>query len=350
MAGIYKRGSTYWGRAQRQGREHRFSLRTQNRSVAQKRLQQWLDEMEASAWGEKPPRPWEAVWERFMRDHFPTIKPNSAKRYAVSLQNLSKVLDNKTIQQVTPALLSEFVTLRRNEGASAPTIRRDLACLSCVLSYCEEWEWIDEGKNIVPAFMRKRRRRGLKEAPGRTRYLTEDEEVRVLAECSEPCRSAVILAIDTGLREQELLGLRWAQIDFANGTIDTGTRTKSGKRRYAPLFDRSAQMLAQRPRHFKSDFVFYHPDGRRYQRLNQAFEGAVRRAGLPDVRWHDLRRTAGCRWLANGYRMDEVSAMLGHSSVAVTEKSYAFLDLEKTAQKAAQNSRSMAGHAIKTVA
>lgn len=113
MAGLYKRGATYWARAQRDGREYRFSLRTSNRTDAQKRLQKWLNEMDAAAWGEKPPRPWSMVWERFMREHFPTIKPTSATRYAVSLKNLSKVLDGKSIQQVTTALLSEFETLRR---------------------------------------------------------------------------------------------------------------------------------------------------------------------------------------------------------------------------------------------
>lgn len=343
MAGVYKRGKTFWGRAQRDGREHRFSLSTKNRGVAEDRLRKWLNEMDDSAWGNKPPRPWATVWERFMREHFPTIKPNSALRYAVSLKNLSKVLDGKNIQQVTTALLSEFETLRRSEGASAPTIRRDFACLSCILSYCEEWEWINDGKNIVPAYMRRRRRKGLKEAPGRTRYLSEDEEAAVIAECSEPCRTAVILSIGTGLREQELLGLTWAQIDFRNGTIRTGKKTKNGKERFAPLAQKEAQLLERRPRHFKSEFVFYHPDGKRICRLNQAFEGAVRRAKLKDVRWHDLRRTFGCRRLqgvgCDKASMKEVSDMLGHSSVAVTEKSYAFLDLEKTAQKAAQNSR-----------
>lgn len=343
MAGVYKRGATFWGRAQRDGKEYRFSLRTPNKRIAQERLQKWLGDMDAQAWGEKPPRPWPAVWERFMKEHFPTIKPSSATRYAVSLKNLSKVLDGKNIQHVTTALLSEFETLRRSEGATAPTIRRDLACLSCILSYCEEWEWIEDGKNIVPSYLRRRRRRGLKESLGRTRFLSMEEEAALLATCSEPCRSAVIVAIDTGLREQELLGLTWDRIDFRNGTIRTGTKTKSGRERYAPLAQRSAQLLERMPRHFKSPFVFYHPDGKRFARLNQGFEGAVRRAELKDVRWHDLRRTFGVRRLrGEGCRqasMEEVSTMLGHSSVTVTEKSYAFLDLEKTAQKAAQHSR-----------
>ena len=130
--------------------------------------------------------------------------------------------------------------LSRLQGLTAPTIRRDLACLSCILSYCEEWEWIDDGSNIVPAYMRRRRRKGLKEAQGRTRYLSETEETALLECASEPCRTAVILSIETGLRDQELMSLRWEQIDFKNGTIKL-TKTKSGKERFAPLARKSAQ-------------------------------------------------------------------------------------------------------------
>lgn len=339
MAGIYKRGATFWGRAQRDGREYRFSLRTSNRPTAEKRLRQWLEEMDATAWGDKPPRPWSAVWERFMREHFPTIKPTSARRYAVSLKNLSRVLDGKTIQQVSKSLLMEFEVLRRSEGATAPTIRRDLACLSSVLSYCEEWEWIDDGANIVPSYMRRRRRKGLKEAPGRTRYLSVEEEAALIGASSEPCRTAIIVAIDTGLRDQELMKLRWEQIDFRTGTIDTLSKTKSGKTRYAPLAQRSAQLLERRPRHIKSPFVFYHSDGTPYLRMMKAFSTALRKAKLKDVRWHDLRRTAGCRWLHGGTPMENVSAMLGHATVAITQRSYAFLDLFDTAQKQAQGTR-----------
>lgn len=341
MAGTYRRGKTWWGRAQRDGIEHRFSLRTEDRRIAEKRLRQWLNEMDAQAWGEKPPRPWELVWEKFVREHFHNIKPTSRRRYVVSLKNLSKLLDGKTIQQVTIGLLSEFETMRRTEGATAPTIRRDLACLSCVLSCCEEWEWIDLGKNIVPAYMKRRRKKGLKEAPGRTRYLSEEEEAALIKEASEPCRTAIIVAIETGLRDQELMKLRWEQIDFRGGTIDTLTKTKSGKQRYAPLAQRSAQLLERRPRHFKSPFVFYHSDGKPYLRMRKAFDTAVKKVGLKDLRWHDLRRTAGCRWLRDGKSIDDVSGMLGHASVVITQRSYAFLDLEKVAQKTAQDTRTV---------
>ena len=341
MAGIYKRGSIWWGRAQRRGKEHRRSLGTGDRRTAETRLRQWLNDLEATQWGDKPPREWRDALRKFMTDHFPTIKPGSAKRYAVSLKALGRTFDGLLLHQITTATLMRFETMRRSEGASAPTIRRDLACLSAMLSYCEEWEWIADGKNIVPAYLRRRRRRGLKEAPPRTRYLSENEEALLLAHCNEPALTAVILSIDTGLRDQEVFSLQWRQVDMSRGIIHTTKDTKSGKSRTVPLPARSAQKLAQLPRHIESQFVFCHGDGKRYLRLDKSFRGAVRRSGLPDLRWHDLRRTAACRWLQREHRsMEEVSKMLGHSQTNVTEQRYAFLDLEKTAQNTAQGVRS----------
>jgi integrase len=278
---------------------------------------------------------------KFMLEHFPTIKPSSAKRYAVSLKALGRSFDGLMLHQITTATLMDFETVRRSEGASAPTIRRDLACLSAMLSYCEEWEWIDDGKNIVPAYLRRRRRRGLKEAPPRTRYLSEDEEALLLAHCNEQARTAIILSIDTGLRDQEVFSLQWGQVDMARGVIHTTMDTKSGRARTVPLPARSARLLAQLPRHIKYPWVFCHGDGQRYLRMDKSFRGAVRRSGLKDLRWHDLRRTAACRWLQRDRRsMEEVSKMLGHSQTSITEQRYAFLDLEEVAQNTAQGARS----------
>lgn len=340
MASIYRRGSIWWGRATRAGKEYRKSLGTANKAAAEKRLRGWLNEIDKLHWGEKPLRPWQEVCKRFILEHFPTVKPASGKRYAVSLDNLSRIMDGKSIQDVRTALLADFVKMRREDGASGSTIRRDLTCLSLVMSYCEEWEWIEDGSNIVPAFMRRMRRRGLKEGAPRTRYLSEEEEAALLAELSGKALVAVALAIDTGLRDQEEMSLQWSQIDIPGRVIKTTTKTKSGKARLVPLADRSAQMLAQMPRHFMSPFVFCHADGTRYVRFIKAFNTAVRRAGLSDLQWHDLRRTAGCRWLQrDGRSLEEVSWFLGHSSVVVTERSYAFLDLEVSARKPAQGLR-----------
>jgi integrase len=349
MSNIYRRNKIWWGCAIRQGRKYRRSLKTANREIAERRLRQWLDELEAIAWGDKPRRTFEETTERFVRDHLTTLKPRGAERYFTSLKHLAAYFDGKTLDQIKSAQLSEFESKRRGDGASAGTMRRDLACLSSVFTSAIDWEWIDDGSNPVPSYLRRRAKRGLKEAPARTRYLSVEEEAQLIAAASPAnlrnkngrqagkwtcCREAIIVAIDTGLRRDELFGLTWKQVDHLRGLIDTGTKTKSGRARKVPLPSRTAQILAHLPRALDSDFVFINPDtGTRYVQLNRGLKAAMRRAKITDLCWHDLRHTAGCRWLQrDGRSMDEVSILLGHSSVAVTEARYAFLDAEAVAR------------------
>src|SRR5262249_15343374 len=89
MSNLYQRGKTYWGRTQRQGREYRRSLKTKNRAIAERRLREWLEELEAIAWGEKPRRSWEETAAKFIAEHFPTIKLSAQLRYTVSMKHLN---------------------------------------------------------------------------------------------------------------------------------------------------------------------------------------------------------------------------------------------------------------------
>lgn len=353
MATIYRRGKTYWARAQRAGKEFRASLKTTDRRVAEKRYREWFGQLEAAAWGDRPRRPFQEAYERFIREHCPTIKASSAIRYGVSIKWLADKFGGMYLDQITREQLSDFENWRRGMGASSPTIRRDLACLSSILTSCEEWDWIEDGKNIVPGYLKRRAKRGLKESPPRTRYLTHDEEDKILDKATAIVRQAIMLSIDTGLRQQELFSLTWAQIDLSRNVIATTTKTKSGRRRIVPFTSRSAHFLAQwkaqpirrvqrrgiLPPIVASVFVFRHEDGERILHMDKGFHAAAKRAGVQDVKWHDLRRTAGCRWLQDdGRSMEEVSSLLGHSSVEVTETRYAFLENEKVAVETAQMS------------
>lgn len=337
MATIYKRGQTYWARAQRKGEEYRESLETRDRRVAEKRLREWLEKLEASSWGDRPRIPFPQAVRAFIVEYLPTLKPSSATRYGVSLKWLADKFAGSFLDEIGREELSAFESWRRALGASSPTIRRDLACLSSMFTFCEDKVWIDDAKNPVPGFMKRRAKRGLKEAPGRTRYLSVDEEAILLDAATPAVREAISVAIDTGLRATEMFSLTWPQIDFQRGTIQTTKDTKSGKARTVPLPPRSAQLSAHKKQTaLHSFFMFAHEDGARILRMNKGLAGAARRAGIKDLRWHDLRRTAGCRWLQRDKRsMEEVSKLLGHSSVQVTEKRYAFLEMEAVAGEVA---------------
>jgi len=345
MASVYKRGKTWWGCIERQGRKHRRSLKTADRKLAEGRLRSWLEELEGTAFGEKPRRSYAEAEARFIKEHLPTIKLSAARRYGVSLKNLSPHFAGKLLHEIGSGLLTEFEAKRRVErvelaagkyakryinGVSSSTIRRDLACLSSMLTSAIEWEWIDA--NPVPGYLKRRAKRGLKEGAPKTRYLGEGEESRLLATADPETGRAITLSIDTGLRRDELFSLTWPQIDFQRCIITV--IGKGGRKRTVPLPLRSAAILGRLPR-FGGDpgYVLINPEtGTRYVQMNKGLTAAFRRARIDRLCWHDLRRTAGCRWLQrDGKSMEEVSILLGHSSVLVTEKHYAFLDGEKVA-------------------
>jgi integrase len=280
-----------------------------------------------------------------MAQHFPTLKPKSAQRYGVSLGWLSDKFENSFIDEISRQALSELEEDRRATGVTSSTIRRDFACLSSLLAFCEDKDWIEEGKNPVPSYLRRRAKRGLKEGQPRKRWLRHNEE-KVMLDLAGArkfskgrLREAMMLAIDTGLREEEQFSLRWPQVDLGGGMIFTTRDTKNGRSRAVPLPERSAQFLAQwkeenRRRKVPSLYVFSKENGERYKNLYRGFKALAAEAGMPELWWHDLRRTAGCRWLRDYKKqIHEVSVLLGHSSVVVTERSYAFLEQEVLAQE-----------------
>lgn len=337
MATIFKRGKTYWARAQRKGRDLRVSLQTSDRTTAERRYREWIGELEADAWGDKPRRTYAETEERFIREHLTLIKPGSARRYGVSLKHLSEHFGNLMLHQITTSELSAFEAKRRAHGVTSSTIRRDFACLSSMLTSAHDWEWTGDNANPVPGYLRRRAKRGLKEGDPHTRYLTETEEARLLAAASSEVRKAAILAIETGLRLNELFSLEWKQIDLARGLITTTTNTKNNRKRKVPVTARARTILGTIARDLKCPFVLVNPETRaRYVSMAHGLKGAVRRARIDHATWHDLRRTAGCRWLQrDGKTMHEISVLLGHSSVLVTEKSYAFLNEEAVAESLA---------------
>ncbi len=333
MANIYRRGKTYWGRAQRNGREFRQSLATTRRDVAEKRMREWLERMDSAAWGDKPRITFDQAMEHFITGHLPKLKPASQRRYLTSVRMMIPHMEGMFLDQISRKALSDFEAYRRREGASAPTIRRDLACLSSMFAEADvEWSEI---QNPVPGFLRERRRRGnLRESPPRTRYLSHEEERRLLATSTGDLGMLIAFAIDTGLRLEEQLSLTWDQVDLARREITLlAADTKTGKPRRVPVLPRTGTILGTLPRHLRphggADWVFCKRDGSRYGKRTRGLAGAAKRALVPGLIWHDLRRTCGCRLLQDhGMPLEEVRDWLGHASIAQTERAYAFLGVD----------------------
>ena len=160
MADIYLRGKTWWGRVQKNGQDIRESLGTRSESVARQRLAVWLSDLEAQAWGGKPRLSLNAVIASFITEHGPSLRPSTLRRYGVSINWLNEHFKGSLLLELRAKDLKEFETARRTAGASAPTVRRDLACLSTIFGFAIENEWAD--LNPVIPFLKQRAKRGLR--------------------------------------------------------------------------------------------------------------------------------------------------------------------------------------------
>lgn len=348
MATVYRRGRQWWGRFQRDGQEYRKPLKTAVEAVARKRLGALIDEHDRLAWGGKPRHTFDDLALAFIERHLPTIKPRSARRYGVSISAMADHFEGVYLDEIASGKLADFVEIRRRAGIRIPekligkrapkaispaAIRRDLACLSSMFGCAIEWEWIEH--NPVPAFLKARKKRGLREGAPRTRWLTIEEEASLLTAAQHPeadpmLHDAICLAIDTGMRRDELLGLRREQINFARNQIELSSGTKNSRPREIPLLPRAGTILGTAVPLLRSPFVIVNrATQRRYADLGKGLAGAAKRAGIKPLTWHDLRRTCGCRLLQDrGLSMEQVSRWLGHSSVLTTERVYAFLTTE----------------------
>lgn len=166
-------------------------------------------------------------------------------------------------------------------------------------------------------------------------WLQNGEQVtRLIAECTPNIRTIVAVLIGTGMRLDEGLHLHWDDIDLEHRliTVHRGRRgmTKSGKLRRVPIFD-SVLPVLKAMRLSRGTNVMLWPGGKPGKALSQAavwkpFKRAVDHAGLDErMRIHDLRHSFASLFLLDGGDIFKLSRILGHSSVVITEKTYAHL-------------------------
>jgi integrase/recombinase XerD len=315
---VYKRGKTYWIRFQFAGDEIRRSARTASRAEAVAFERELRGQLGRIARGGRVRRTYREAMERFLVEHCATLKLWSRRRYISSAKALHPFFKDLWLDQITRGRLAEFVATRRGEGMQSPTIRRDLACLSSMLTRaCDEWEWIDA--NPVKAFSK----RALREAAPRVRFLTRAEFDRLLAAAAPHLKPMLVVAVGTGMRLEEQLSLRWPQIDLGRREI-TLTETKTGAPRVIPLAGTVLGTLSGLPRHIREPWVFWHGDGQRFTTIKTAFLAACRRAKIKDFRWHDLRHTFASWKVQEGVDLYRLSRLLGHKTLAMTAR-YAHL-------------------------
>ena len=135
-----------------------------------------------------------------------------------------------------------------------------------------------------------------REAQGRLRWLTQEEQHRLLTACAKSRNrdllGVVTVALETGMRRGEILGITWDRVDLSRGVLRLEI-TKSRRRREVPMRQQVYDVLAARP---EPRIGRVWPD----RQIRKAFESAVAGAQLDDFRFHDLRHTFASHFVMRG--------------------------------------------------
>ena len=220
------------------------------------------------------------------------------------------------------------------------SINREMACLHHIFEKAAEWEMIernpfDRGKSLLA-----------KENNKRLRFLTEDEIMKLIKECSKHLRPVVVCAINTGMRKGEILSLKWSQV--RNGFIYL-EKTKNNEARQIPINDTLAELFTEMKRvqgpGAQDVFTFAKgeqslkgdkpvrerrgpaPIPEMVQNVRTAFTSALERAGIRDFRFHDLRHTFASHMIMRGASLKDLQELLGHKSMSMILR-YAHLTQE----------------------
>ena len=199
---------------------------------------------------------------------------------------------------------------------SGATINREIALLRTMLNKAVEWEYLDASP------VNWRRVKKFNEN-GRERYLTADERERLFGALDDSgpiLRNFIILALNTGLRRGEIMGLRWANVNMDDGLVCLErAQRKNNKVLRVPLNENALEVLRRLPR--ASEYVLCEPKtGERVLSFRRAFATACRKAGIKNLRIHDLRHTFGTMLNARGVDLPTISSLLGHSSITMTSR------------------------------
>jgi integrase len=251
--------------------------------------------------------------ERYLVEVTPLMK--GASEDTIRLKAIMrKPISRWSMANLSATRIAAYRDDRLNE-VGAGTVIRELAYLSAIINHARR-EW---GINVPNPVQMVRKPQS---PQARARVLT-DEEVAKLLQSLEPIgrrshwtKPAVQLALATAMRRGELLSLRWEHIDLTGRTAFLPD-TKNGDSRTVPLSSVAVQVLEQLPRHISGVVIPVE-----FFTLDAAFKRARKRAGLDDVRFHDLRRTAITRMAEKLPNLIELAAVSGHKSLMVLKRYY----------------------------
>ena len=317
--GMYKRGRIFWMRIRHNGQPIQRSLQTTDRKLAKAIEAKIRTEIVEGSYFEKLvgcKKTFKQLMVKFIEEHAPKVSGNMQTSYTTSLKHLIPFFGETNLLSISPKMISRYKVLRNNEGAASASINRELSMMSKAFNIAvREWEWIKENPVLSVAKD--------KENNDRDRWLSKDEETTILDKSPEWLRDLIVLSLNTGLRQEELLSLEWSRVSLVRKTMLI-TKTKNDKPKTLPLNKIALDVINRRSKvkSIKNDYVFFNRNGKKINahNLRSAFNNVKRKAGIEDFRWHDLRHSFATRLAQAGVDIYKISKLLGHKDIKMTQR------------------------------
>jgi integrase len=266
----------------------------------------------------------EAALERYLTEVSPTKSPGTAQRERDRAKPLNRALGRYALAAITPDVVAQYRD-QRLASVSANTVRLEFALLGHLFTTAiREWGL---GLQYNPVQNVRKPSAG----SGRKRRLSRDEETRLLAACDasrNPMLGWIVrVALLTAMRSGEISSLRLSQVDLGRRVVRLD-HTKNGTQRTVPLSQEAVAVFREALNHPvrppDTDLVFWGERGRSEERrpyvFTKAWYGALSRAGIEDMHFHDLRHEATSRLVEAGFSDQEVAAITGHKTMQMLKR------------------------------
>lgn len=312
---LYKRKDSpyWWIKIEQNGRSISRSTGTDDR----KKAQEYHDKLKAAFWeqeklGAKPKFKWEDAVLRWIQEtkHKATQHDDLAHLRWVDIY-----LRNKSLETITRDDIDVITKNRTLEGATNATANRTLAVIRAILRKAtHDWEWIDRHPKI----------KLLPEPKRRVRWLTHEEAVRLISELPEHLSIMARFSLETGLRQANVSGLTWQQVDLNRQCAWIHPdQAKAKKAIPVPLSPAATDIIKKQIGHHK-EFIFTYKGNKITQLSTKAWYKALKRAGIEDFCWHDLRHTWASWHIQRGTPQNILQELGGWESIEMVKR-YAHL-------------------------
>jgi integrase len=284
--------------------------------------------------GIKPQHSWQEAVVRWLNE---TSDKRTHHEDVKKLKWLDPFLGHCQLDNVTLEVIDAIREARLKEGSKA-TANRYLALVRSVLIRArDEWEWIARVPKV----------KLYKEAEGRERAISPEQAKQLLGELRPHQREMVLFALQTGLRQANVVGLQWSRVDLARGHAWVDSSTSKNRHPISVPLNKDAidVLLRQVGKH--PEYVFTYKGKRIAYANTRAWRNALKRAGINNFRWHDLRHTWATWHRRAGTPTHELQRLGGWKTASMVDR-YAHLASDQLAESAERLGNSLIGYDLAT--